>query len=153
MVATIDADIDSNYEMKDVSTRELDRCFRLPPTNSPPSQLQHALRNANLELSLERSKHSVEIVAKDEEIRKLRVAQCLLQDENSDLHEQLEEEQGRADELDSALDDALAQLDEQRAEGEAAQNTVRTQAREIANLKVSTSSTPAKAPLTMTRPN
>ncbi|EMD97223.1 hypothetical protein COCHEDRAFT_1124454 [Bipolaris maydis C5] len=114
MVATIDADIDSNYEMKD---------------------LQHALRNANLELSLERSKHSVEIVAKDEEIRKLRVAQCLLQDENSDLHEQLEEEQGRADELDSALDDALAQLDEQRAEGEAAQNTVRTQAREIANLK------------------
>lgn len=83
----------------------------------------------------------------------MRVAQCLLQDENSDLHEQLEEEQGRADELDNALDDALAQLDEQRAEGEAAQNTIRTQAREIANLKVSTSSTPAKAPLTMTRPN
>lgn len=92
-------------------------------------------------------------MAKDEEIRKLRVAHCLLQDENSDLHEQLEEEQGRADELETALDDALAQLDEQRAEGEAAQNTIRTQAREVANLKVSTSSASAKASLTLTRLN
>lgn len=79
------------------------------------------------------------------------MAQCLLQDENTDLHEQLEEEQARSDELENALDDALAQLDEQRAEGEAAQNTIRTQAREIANLKVGTSSTPAKASLTLTR--
>lgn len=89
-----------------------------------------------LELNLERSKHSVEIVAKDEEIRKLRVSQCLLQDDNSDLHEQLEEEQARSDELENALDGALAQLDEQRAEGEATQNQNRTQAREIANLRV-----------------
>ncbi|KAI0572703.1 CALCOCO1 multi-domain protein [Pyrenophora tritici-repentis] len=99
------------------------------------SQLQHSLRNATLELNLERSKHSVEVVAKDEEIRKLRVAQCLLQDDNSDLHEQLEEEQARSDELESALDEALTQLDERHAEGETAQNTIRTQAREIANLR------------------
>ncbi|KAH6864914.1 hypothetical protein BKA58DRAFT_235110 [Alternaria rosae] len=114
MVATIEADVDINYEMKD---------------------LQHSLRNATLELSLERSKHSVEAVVKDEEIRKLRVAQCLLQDDNSDLHEQLEEEQARSDELEASLEEALAQLDEQRAEAEAAQNTIRTQAREVANLK------------------
>ncbi|KAJ4375082.1 hypothetical protein N0V83_002162 [Neocucurbitaria cava] len=114
MVATIESDIDTNYEVKD---------------------LQHSLRNANLELNLERSKHSVEVVAKDEEIRKLRVSQCLLQDDNNDLHEQLEEEQARSDELENALDEALAQLDEQRAVGEAAQNQIRTQAREIANLK------------------
>jgi len=99
-------------------------------------QLQHSLRNATLELNLERSKHSVEVVAKDEEIRKLRVSQCLLQDDNSDLHEQLEEEQARSDELENALDEALAQLDEQKARDEAAQNQIRTQARENANLKV-----------------
>ena len=69
----------------------------------------------------------------------MRVAQCLLQDENSDLHEQLEEEQARSDELEASLEEALAQLDEQRAEAETAQNTIRTQAREVANLKVSTS--------------
>jgi predicted RNase H-like nuclease (RuvC/YqgF family) len=96
------------------------------------------LRNATLELNLERSKHSVEVVAKDEEIRKLRVSQCLLQDDNSDLHEQLEEEQARSDELENALDEALAQLDEQKTLDEAAQNQIRTQAREIANLKVRT---------------
>lgn len=73
---------------------------------------------------------------KDEQIRKLRVSQCLLESDNSDLHEQLEEEQARSDELENALDDALLSLDEQRAEGEAAQNQIRTQSREIANLKV-----------------
>ena len=94
------------------------------------------MRTAKLELSLEKSKHSVEAVAKDEEARKLRVSQCLLQDENSDLHEQLEEEQTRSDELEAALDEALVELDGQRAAGETAQKEIRTQAREVANLKV-----------------
>lgn len=83
-----------------------------------------------------RSKHSVESVAKDEDIRKLRVSHCLLESDNSDLHEQLEEEQARSDELENALDDALLNLDEQKAESEVAQNQIRTQLREIANLKV-----------------
>jgi hypothetical protein len=99
-------------------------------------QLKHSLRNATLELNLERSKHSVETVVKDEEIRKLRVTQCLLQDDNNDLHEQLADEQARSDELENALDEALHQLDEAMANSEAAQNQIRTQAREIANLKV-----------------
>ncbi|UPX09500.1 21S rRNA (uridine(2791)-2'-O)-methyltransferase [Ascochyta rabiei] len=114
MAVAVDSDIDNSYEIKD---------------------LQHSLRSANLELSLARSKHSVEAVVKDEDIRKLRVRQCLLEGDNSDLHEQLEEEQARADELEHALDDALLNLDEQKAEGEAAQNQIRTQSREIANLK------------------
>lgn len=84
----------------------------------------------------------MEIVAKDEDIRKLRVSQCLLQDENSDLHEQLEEEQARSDDLETALDEALVQLDEQKAAGEMAQNQIRTQAREVANLKVCTALLP-----------
>ncbi|KAJ4346342.1 uncharacterized protein N0V89_010271 [Didymosphaeria variabile] len=97
--------------------------------------LKHALRTKDLELSLERSKHSVDIVAKDEDIRKLRVSQCLLRDENGDLHEQLEEEQARSDGLENELNEALAQLDEQAAAAELAQNQIRTQAREVANLK------------------
>ncbi|KAL1597338.1 hypothetical protein SLS60_008922 [Paraconiothyrium brasiliense] len=98
--------------------------------------LKHAVRLAGLELSLERSKHSVDIVAKDEDIRKLRVGQCLLQDENGDLHEQLEEEQARADDLENQLNQAHAELDVQIAAAELAQNQIRTQAREVANLKV-----------------
>jgi predicted RNase H-like nuclease (RuvC/YqgF family) len=114
MVADMDATIDG-YVMQD---------------------LQHSLRNTTLELELARSKHSVEAVAKDEEIRKLRVSQCLLQDDNGDLHEQLDEEQARSDELENALEEALAQLDEQTAADEAAQNQLHTKARENANLKV-----------------
>lgn len=64
--------------------------------------------------------------------------QCLLQDENSDLHEQLDEEQARSDELEAALDEALAEVDEHKAADEAAQNQIRTQSRENANLKVRT---------------
>jgi predicted RNase H-like nuclease (RuvC/YqgF family) len=64
------------------------------------------------------------------------VSQCLLQDENSDLHEQLEEEQARSDELEAALDDALMELDEQMAAGEMAQKEIRIQSREVANLRV-----------------
>ncbi|KAF2711627.1 hypothetical protein K504DRAFT_489468 [Pleomassaria siparia CBS 279.74] len=112
MVSNMDAD--SGHEIKD---------------------LQHSLRSASLELSLERSKHSVEMVAKDEEIRKLQVSKCLLQDEISDLHEQLEEEQGRADELEEALDEMMLQLDQHKAEGELVQNQFQTQSREVANLK------------------
>lgn len=94
------------------------------------------------------------MVAKDEEIRKLRVSQCLLQDDNSDLHEQLEEEQARSDELENALEEALAQLDEQTAQGEAAQNRIRTQAREVANLKVGAFNiSTSEAVLIYTRPN
>ena len=66
------------------------------------------------------------------------MSQCLLQNDNSDLHEQLHEEEARSDELETALDEALAHVDEQTAIGEAAQNQIRTQAREIANLKVGT---------------
>ena len=100
------------------------------------SQLKHSVRTASLELSLERSKHSVEIVTKDEDIRKLRLRECLLQDEVDELHEQLEEEQARLDDVESALDDALMSLDQQKAEAELAQNQIRTQSREVANLKV-----------------
>lgn len=80
------------------------------------------------------------MIVKDEEIRKLRVGQCLLQADNSDLHEQLEDEQARSDELEIALDEALAQLDEHTAQGETAQKQIRTQAREVANLRVGTCS-------------
>lgn len=125
-------DLEHSYEVKDVGRNLHMTCG----TYLIPRQLQHALRTAKLELSLEKSRHSVEIVAKDEDIRKLRVKQCLLQDEVGDLHEQLDEEQARSDELEAALDNALMELDEQKAAHESAQKEIRTQSREIAGLRV-----------------
>jgi hypothetical protein len=109
---------------------------------------KHSLRTASLELSLERSKHAVEMVAKDEDIRKLRVRQCLLENESGDFQELLEEEQGRADDLEAALEEALAQVNEQKAAAEMAQKTMLTQSREAANLKVRAQQTPIAPSLT-----
>ena len=69
-------------------------------------------------------------------MRKLQVGRCLLQDEISDLHEQLDDEQARADDLETALNEALTQLDGQTAAAEQTQTRLRTQTRAIANLKV-----------------
>ncbi|KAH7118872.1 hypothetical protein B0J11DRAFT_78869 [Dendryphion nanum] len=104
-------------------------------TNYDVKDLQHSLRAACLELSLERSRNSVEVVAKDEEIRKLRVSKALLQNQVDELLEQLDEEQTRSESLEDALDDALMNLDQHRADAELTQNQIRTQSREVANLK------------------
>lgn len=96
------------------------------------SESQYALRAADLELNLERSKNSVEVVAKDEDIRKLRFQLLLQEDENDELHGQLTEEEARSDGLEQALDEALAQLEQVRTDKE---NEMRTHARESANIK------------------
>lgn len=97
------------------------------------------MRTATLELSLAQSKHAIEVVAKDEEIRKLRLTQCLLQDQVGELHEQLDEEQARVDELEGVLEETLVSLDQHKAEAEESRNQISTQGRQIANLKVSSS--------------
>ena len=94
------------------------------------------MRTAGLELSLAHSKHSVEIVAKDEEIRKLCVARCVMQAEMDEVQAELDDEMARADGLEGALEEALQSRDQFQAEAEALQSQCRTQAREVANLKV-----------------
>ncbi|KAF2747197.1 hypothetical protein M011DRAFT_458833 [Sporormia fimetaria CBS 119925] len=97
--------------------------------------LQHSLRTTVLELNLAQSKHAVEIVAKEEELRRLRLDQLLLQDEVDGLHEQLEEEQTRAEGLEEALHEVTCSLEDYKANAEKSEGKLRSQAREIANLK------------------
>ncbi|KAF2495168.1 hypothetical protein BU16DRAFT_581914 [Lophium mytilinum] len=99
------------------------------------TDLHHSLRTTSLELNLARSKHSVEVVAKDEDIRKLRFQIQLLDDENDDLNEKLSEEEARSDGLETALDEALAQLEQLQSEKEALENDIRIKSRELSNVK------------------
>ena len=124
---------DDYHELKDVSSSE---SAAQRQTANMHGQLHHSLRTARLELGLERSKHSVEMVAKDEAMRKLRLSQLLMQDQVDELHEQLDEEQARSDGLEAALHEAQVSLDQHTADAELAQNQIRTQSREVANLKV-----------------
>lgn len=100
-------------------------------------QLQQALQTAQLELDLERSHRIVEGVARDEDIRKLRCQILLLEDENDELHDQLAEEESRADRLEGTLDDSLEQLRVKEAEVLRLQNELRVKARASDTMKVS----------------
>ncbi|GME36044.1 Viral a-type inclusion protein [Neofusicoccum parvum] len=99
-------------------------------------ELQQALRTAECELELERSQRIVESVGKDEEVRKLRFQVLLLEDENDELQDQLQEEEQRSDKLETALDDALAQLRETEAATQRLSNELRMKTREAENMKV-----------------
>lgn len=106
-------------------------------------QLQRALQTTTLELNLARSTHSVEIVSKDEDIRKLRFQLLLLEDENDGLHEQLQAEDVRMEELEQSLDDALARSEQKEAELQTVFNELRMKTREMEITKVVIVSSPS----------
>ena len=98
--------------------------------------MDQSLQTAELELKLQVSQHAVEMISKDEERRRAAVAQLLLQDELDELRDQLQEEEARANDVESALDDALVQNDQHQVENESLQDQTRTQTRELGNLRV-----------------
>ncbi|KAJ9667828.1 hypothetical protein H2201_002014 [Coniosporium apollinis] len=99
------------------------------------SELQLALQTAAAELNYERSKHNVESVAKEEDIRKLRFQLLLLEDENDELHAQLGEEEAHADGLQLNLDETLGALEEVKAEKQRVVSELRMRARELDTIK------------------
>jgi len=103
-------------------------------------QLELALQTAAAELNYERSKHNVESIAKDEDIRKLRFQLLLLEDENDELHAQLGEEEAHADGSQLSLDETLGALEEVKAEKQRVVSELRMRARELDTIKVSTTS-------------
>ena len=117
--------------------------------------MQLSLSTITQELAYERSLRAIECVTKDEDIRKLRFQIMLLEDENNDLHEQLEHEQERGDNLDHEIEDVLAR--EGELEERLAQNAgeLRMKEREIEILKVRISCRVIRAPQfnSFSRPN
>ncbi|KAF2835134.1 hypothetical protein M501DRAFT_1026885 [Patellaria atrata CBS 101060] len=99
------------------------------------SAFQLALQTTKYELNYERSARAVECVAKDEDIRKLRLQLLLLEDENDELNDQLEREQKRGDELEHSVNDAWAQLEESETEVQRVSNELRMKVRELDTVK------------------
>jgi len=104
--------------------------------NSARVKLQQALQTATFELNYERSSRIVENVAKDEDIRKLKFQILLLEDENDELHEQLTQEEDRADGLEHDVEDAAARSEELEVELQNVSNELRIKLRETDTLKV-----------------
>ncbi|PNS20677.1 hypothetical protein CAC42_2922 [Sphaceloma murrayae] len=76
---------------------------------------EHSLHTSALELKYERSVHLVDIIAKEEGIRKLRFSNHVLEDDNVELRDLLSSEQERCDKMEGMLNEHLARAEEAEA--------------------------------------
>ncbi|KAI5271182.1 hypothetical protein E4T47_05526 [Aureobasidium subglaciale] len=73
------------------------------------------LQSASFELKYERSTHLVDIISKDENLRKMRFAMHKLEDDNEELRELLTIEEDRSEELEKVVRDNLIRAEEAEA--------------------------------------
>jgi chromosome segregation ATPase len=84
---------------------------------------------------------NAELIIKDEGARRLRLRIFMLENENNDLHEQLALGDDRIDVLEQEGQELRGQLDHAQEDVLRQENELRTQARELNNLKVGVIST------------
>jgi len=89
------------------------------------------LQTTKFELNYERSSRIVEGVAKEEDIRKLRFKNAVMEDEIEDLNEQLAKEEERADGIAQDLEYAITQTGELDANVQQLTNELRLKTREL----------------------
>jgi chromosome segregation ATPase len=80
---------------------------------------------------------NAELIIKDEGSRRLRLRILMLENENDDLHEQLALGDDRIDVLEQENQEIRSQLDRAQEDVLRQENELRTQSRELNNLKVS----------------
>jgi chromosome segregation ATPase len=80
---------------------------------------------------------NAELIIKDEGARRLRLRILMLENENDDLHEQLALGDDRIDVLEQENQEIRSQLDRAQEDVLRQENELRTQSRELNNLKVS----------------
>ncbi|KAK8163624.1 hypothetical protein IWX90DRAFT_234555 [Phyllosticta citrichinensis] len=95
------------------------------------TELLQQLHTAECELNLARSQAQFDSVAKDESIRELKFCMMLLEDENEQLHNDLDERDTKYEELEGKLDDAFAQVAEKDAEVQRSSHDLRIKTREF----------------------
>jgi hypothetical protein len=87
-------------------------------------------------MEYQQSCHQVELVAKDEEARRLKVSGLLLRDENSSLKDQILHKDDALKSLCNQSDNVRTQLESAKQECSKHEKLMQSQSREIANLKV-----------------
>jgi uncharacterized coiled-coil DUF342 family protein len=80
---------------------------------------------------------NVDLIIKDEGARRLRLRILLLENENDDLHEQLALADDRIDGLEQEGDEVRTELENSREDLQRQEAELRSQTRELNNLKVS----------------
>jgi chromosome segregation ATPase len=100
------------------------------------AQYKQALETAHLSAEHERSGNEIQAIAKDEELRKLRVQILLLEDEVDHLSSQLTGEEEHVDGLQHDLDAANDQLMEMESNSQQLVNDLRIKTRDLDILRV-----------------
>lgn len=78
-------------------------------------QYDQSLQSASLELKYERSTHLVDIISKDENLRKMRFDMHRIEDDNEELRDLLTQEEDRSKSLEKLVNDNLVRAEEAEA--------------------------------------
>lgn len=78
----------------------------------PAACLEQSLHSSTLELKYAHSTHLVDIIAKDEEIRRLRLDIHILEDDNDELRELLQHEEDRCDQFEKLVNQNVARAED-----------------------------------------
>ena len=103
-------------------------------------QSTQSLHLAALESKYEQSNHTIALLEKDEDIRRLRFQLLLLEDENDDLHNQLTVEEDRGDALEKDVSEIQLREDEALEDTRRLMGEVRLKSREVETARVSQNS-------------
>lgn len=99
-------------------------------------QYEQSLHSAALELKYERSAHLIDILSKDEGIRKIRFDMHILEDDNEELRDLLAQEEDRSDSLEKLISQHLARAEDAEAQVQELDVELRAKEQELSTLKV-----------------
>ena len=110
--------------------------------HNPPSipltlaQYEQSLHSASQELKYERSSHLVDIITKDENLRRMRFDMHLLQDNNEELRDLLTQEEDRTESLEKLVNDNLTRAEQAEAHLSELQQDIQIAEQELSVLRV-----------------
>ena len=104
--------------------------------NMQALKYDQSLQSSALELKYERSNHLVDIITKDEGIRKLRFEVHVLEDDCDELRDLLAKEEDRSDKLERIVSANLTRAEEAEAALGAMEDEMAAREQELSTLRV-----------------
>lgn len=115
----------------------------MTPINNPQytstALIEHSLNTSALELKYERSANQVDLVTKDEDIRRLRFDIHIIEDDNDELRDLLAQEEDRSDAFEKLVNENLARAEEAEAQLQEIEEALRAKEQELVTLQAETS--------------
>jgi hypothetical protein len=108
-------------------------------TTNNDKQYDQSIHSASLELKYEKSSHLVDIISKDETLRKMRFDMHKLEDDNEEMRDQLTTEEDRADALEKLANDNLRRAEHAESHAIDLQTDLQAVEQELSILRVCSS--------------